>query len=138
MTFYFKYKQIDKVARPIVIFSIKGIEFFGIIDSGADSSIIPKEVAEILGLEINKLEDDEIKTVNGQIVKVKRAYFDVSFKDLRETKIINKTPFHISLDDSLNNIVIGRAGIFDHFTVIFEQMYKRVGLKYNPKKVYTK
>lgn len=138
MTFYFRYKQINNIARPIIIFSIKGIEFFGIIDSGADSSIIPKEVAEVLDIELNKLEDDEIRTVNGQVIKVKRAYFDVGFKDLRESKIINKVPFHISLDNSLKDIVIGRAGIFDHFTVTFEQMYKRVGLKYNPKKVYEK
>ena len=138
MTFYFRYKVIGKTARPIIIFSIKGVDFFGIIDSGADSSIMPKEVAEVLSIDMEKLEEDEIITVNGQIVKVKRAYFDVSFKDLRESKIINKVPFHISLDNSLKDIVIGRAGIFDHFTVTFEQMYKRVGLKYNPKKVYEK
>jgi len=136
MTFYFRYKQINNFTRPIVIFSIKGIEFFGIIDSGADSSIMPKEVAEVLGINIEKLADDEIRTVSGQLVKVKRAYFDVGFKDLRENKTINKVPFHISLDNSLKDIVIGRAGIFDNFTITFEQMYKRVSLKYNPKKVY--
>ena len=59
-----------------------------------------------------------------------------NFKDLRENKTINKVPFHISLDNSLKDIVIGRAGIFDNFTITFEQMYKRVSLKYNPKKVY--
>lgn len=138
MTFYFRYKQIRNKQRPVVIFSIKGIDFFGLIDSGADCSFMPKEVAEIMGLNIDELEDDEIETISGEKIKVKRAYFEVIFSDLREKRSIQHVIFHIDLNNNLDNIVIGRAGIFDNFTVTFEQAYKRVGLKYNPKKVYEK
>ena len=136
MVFYFRYKSIGNFSRPIIIFSIKDIEFFGIIDSGADSSFMPREVAEILGININELEDNEIVTISGEKIKVKLAYFNLVFKDIREKRTIEHVPFHIDLDNKLKYIVIGRAGIFDNFTVIFEQIHKRVGLKYSPKRIY--
>ncbi len=58
MSFSFKYKPVKLKSkgitrRPLIPFSFKWenekLDFFGILDTGSDITIIPKEIAEVLG-----------------------------------------------------------------------------------------
>lgn len=69
----FRYKEIKRldgitVKAPYVPVTLKSekesLDIVGLIDSGADISVIPKEVADILGLRIEK--EDESTGIGGK------------------------------------------------------------------------
>ncbi|MCL5730314.1 MAG: retroviral-like aspartic protease family protein [Candidatus Pacearchaeota archaeon] len=102
-------------------------DFMVLLDSGADVSAIPKQIAELLGLDLSgKVEKTfgiggEVPAVNGSIdVEIKKSHEQYSFR----------IPVKVILDDSDFPPLIGRAVFFDQFDITFRQCDKRVDLKH--------
>ena len=134
MTITFKYKTVKRpdgstVKTPSIPVTLKGKEQFdtiALIDSGADISAIPLDIAQILGLNL-----DADKSV---------AYGIGGKVDSIETKMnitVEKGHEHYSFFIPVKVILgkfdfpplIGRLGFFNKFIISFDQERKRVSLK---------
>ena len=79
MTFTFKYKSVKlksgkNILRPMIPLTIQAkekIDLVGILDSGSDITIIPKEIAEAVGIDLQ--EENEISGISGIPVKARQA-----------------------------------------------------------------
>ena len=134
MTISFNYKTVKRpdgtyVKTPSIPILLTGKEVFetvALLDSGADISAMPKDVAEILGLDLSG--------------KITPAYGIGGSVDSVQTKvsiIIEKGhehySFQIPIKVILGNydfpILLGRAGFFDKFVISFNQAQEKVLLK---------
>lgn len=132
----FKYRPIkrpdgNQIKTPSIPVTLIGnsrikIEFMALIDSGADLSIIPKEVADLLNLNLEGKKDKsrgiggEVDVINTIItINIKKGHEDYSFT----------IPIQVILDKPHIPILLGRAGFFDEFKIIFDQINERVLLK---------
>ncbi len=98
----------------------------GLLDSGADSTVVPKEMAEYLGLKEGK----ELDTGGiGGFVKVRMSKMQVTVKGLRESYPLLLDV--LVIQDKLNTapLIFGRNGFFEHFHVTFRQDEEKIALK---------
>lgn len=133
---HFNYKSVRRpnggfVKCPMVPVTITGnsamrIEFMALLDSGADLSVIPKDVAELLNLDIHK-ETSKSKGIGGD-VNVINTNLLVNISKGHESYNIN-LPVQIILNNENIPVILGRAGFFDEFDILFDQKNQRVSLK---------
>ncbi len=97
------------------------ITLFLILDSGATISILPKTDASALGIDAEKGRPTSVTGINGETTAGWQHEHNV-----RIGKEIVKIPL-VLLDNESSPRILGRAGIFDRFTVIFEEQKKRSG-----------
>ncbi len=134
MTLSFHYKIVKRpdgteVRTPSIPITIKGKESFdtvALVDSGADISAIPKDIAEILGLDISGEtspafgiggKTDAIDTTMNIIVE--RGHEKYSFR----------IPVKIIMGLYDFPVLLGRAGFFDKFVISFDQSNEKILLK---------
>ena len=86
-----------------------------LIDSGATISGMPKHIAPLLGINLKKGKPLRVFGVQGTYVRAWRHDISVQIG-----KNILKLPMAF-LDDEHAPRVLGREGIFDHFTVAFTE-----------------
>lgn len=134
MTFNFKYKSVilksgSKIYRPIIPMVIKAKESFdvlGILDSGSDITIIPKEIADAIGIEY--INDNSISGISGVALSAKEGKIFVEFGKKRE--IYNfEIPVLIPTDKENLSVIIGRAGFFNEFKITFDEFNKKIEFK---------
>ena len=134
MNLSFRYKKVtDRIQRPIIPlqFNLKDgtpITVAGLLDSGSDVILMPKDVAESLGLQMGK-KTHEIDGVGGKVGVVKSAV-RVRLDDGKRVYRIPH-PLEVSVQLSGNvfdDILIGRFPFFDEFVIEFNEGAKRVRL----------
>ena len=143
MVMSFKYKSITRAngviiktpSIPITILGNSGlrIEFTALIDSGADVSVIPQEVAELLNINIqgekskSKGIGGEVDVVNSKItLNIRKGHEDYTFT----------IPVQIVLGNHQIPVLLGRTGFFDEFSILFEQSKEKILLKKINKGLY--
>lgn len=107
-------------------------QFIGLLDSGADFSVIPQDVAELLGLKLTG-QKEKVRGIGGWIesvnenvfISVSKGHENYSFKLL--VKVILGTPEQTGDIP----IILGRNGFFNLFKITFDQANERVSLKWN-------
>jgi len=122
-----KHQQLAKgvwVKEPIIPIALIGkdgtrLDFTAILDSGSDFVLIPKEVADALGLDYRKGIEIKSKTFEGKEFKTKLTKVNMEIKKGRE-----KIPLQCKAAVSINgpdyhHIIIGST-FFEHFEVIFD------------------
>lgn len=97
------------------------ITLFLVLDSGATISALPKSDAVALGIDLKKGRPLSITGINGEITAGWQDEHNV-----RIGKEIIKIPI-VFLDNETSPRVLGRAGIFNRFTMVFEGQKKRSG-----------
>ena len=139
MAISYKYKKIkraDGVERklPYIPINVKcggssWVETMALVDSGADVSVIPKDFAELLGLDIgSKIEKSnglggEVKVVNSSMeINVKNPHEDYTFT----------IPVQVIMEETKVPVILGRDGFFDKFVIEFDHYLKKIRLKYVP------
>lgn len=142
MSLFFKYKNVKRpdgslVKAPVIpltIFGKENIDTVGLLDSGADISAMSKDMAELLGLELNKKIDSAFG-IGGE-VKSMQTIINILINQKHEQYKIN-LPIKIILDDYSFPLLLGRAGFFDEFIITFDQSKAKVVLKKaNKNKIY--
>lgn len=97
------------------------LSIFLLIDSGAALSALPRSDAPFLGIDVESGGIMYISGVSGQPIKGWRHNLDIRFGN----NTIN-LPF-VFLDNPISPRVLGRAGLFDKFSIVFEERRKRSG-----------
>lgn len=108
----------DTVPVAQVSFTLQqgeSISLFLVIDSGAAISALPQSDAEPLGISLHKGEPISISGIDKQPINGWRHKVSIKL----ENKTI-KIPVAF-LKDDLCPRILGRAGIFERFTVVFEE-----------------
>ncbi|MBI4150638.1 retropepsin-like domain-containing protein [Candidatus Woesearchaeota archaeon] len=136
MTIIFKYVHIpreDKTLRHAPFIKIlaedaagKKIELLALVDSGADSIVIPRDLAEVLGLKLG--EEQETAGIGGK-TKVRRTRFMFTVRSERESYRI-VAPALVLMDDGMDvPLILGRNGFFEAFDITFRQTEEKLFLK---------
>jgi hypothetical protein len=137
---YIHLPRADKTLRrapfiPIFAHDINGklVEITALIDSGADNIVIPKDLAQVLGLTMG--EEFETAGVGGK-TKVRRANFTFTIKKGRESHTIT-APSLVLLDNTQDvPVLLGRNGFFEEFEITFRQNDEKIVLKKISKQAY--
>ncbi len=96
------------------------------LDSGADISAIPKEVAEILGLDISGATSPAFG-IGGKTEAVD-THIDITVEKGHE-KYNFRIPVKVILGPYDFPVLLGRAGFFDKFRIEFNQSQERILLR---------
>ena len=101
----------------------KGEEFslFLIIDSGATISALPKSDAEVLGIDVKNGKPMVISGIGDEKISGWQHNIEVF---LANTSIRLPVVF---LDKEITPRILGRAGIFESFILVFQENQKRTG-----------
>src|SRR3989344_7141114 len=143
MVMSFKYKSIKRPdgnlvkthSIPIVLTGRSNlkIEFIALIDSGADLSVISRDIADLLNINMDGKKDKsrgiggEVEVINtNMIVNIKKGHEDYSLN----------VPVQVVLGDNKVPIILGRAVFFDEFSITFDQIHDRISLKKANKSSY--
>lgn len=111
---------------PVTI-SYKGnrIETYGIIDSGSDITILPREIAKVLGIELTG-KQTEIGGLGGGSLKVVINFVNLNIggNHLIQVKV------HIPTEESKDaeQFILGQEPLFQEFNITFEYNAKRIAL----------
>lgn len=127
MIFFPYQKDLSGNYYPIIDFNIacqiKSYHVYCLIDSGAAISIFTKEVAEMLGIEIERGRETFL---NGVASGIKGYVHDINF-------FLDEKRFKVSVVFSREFLVsfnlLGREGVFPHFKILFDEAKLRVGIE---------
>lgn len=126
--------KVDTFPAVEVTLQSKKSEWFTlifVIDSGATISALPETDGLALGLNVRAGPPIAVGGISGELAR--GWEHDVFAKIDGET---SKLPI-VFLENKITPRVLGRAGFFDKFTVIFEQAKNRTGLFYKHSKAAT-
>lgn len=143
MAITFKYKTIDRpkplesIKCPILPLTLIGketIEYIGLLDSGADVSVIDYSIAEILGLDLSGKQTDSIGV--GGKVKTIRSEVKIHFSKSHENYTFAVPVLVLPKESGFGMMLLGRRGFFDKFVITFDETREKVMLKKNEPKTY--
>lgn len=105
----------------------------GLVDSGADISFIPKQIADILQLDRDEKTKKKSKSASEEFYTYRaNVYLEVIYKGRRVG--IDSVEVAIPEKDKLegeveHRVLLGRQGLFDKYEIIFNQDEKTVTLR---------
>ncbi len=113
----------------------KTMQVIALLDSGADDTVIPKDLSELLGLKEQK-DETETGGIGGK-VKVKKSRFSFRIRGGRENYSLD-VPALVLQDSNVDvPLLLGRHGFFENFHITFKQNEEKIVLKkIQPKQVY--
>lgn len=120
--------KVDTFPVAEISFPFRGggrLALFLLIDSGAAISALPKTDARMFGIDVGQGIPMFISGIDGRIIAGWRHEVRVCIKE--DTLLL---PI-VFLDNDFSPRVLGRDGIFDHFTVIFEESRRRSSMIWN-------
>lgn len=134
MTFSFRYKPVKLktgtvIYRPLIPITLEGetkIDVIGMLDSGSDITIIPEEMAEVLGVEYKR--ENIIYGIAREPVNVKEGKISVKFGKGNEIYRF-EIPVLIPSEQEDVPVVIGRIGFFDQFKITFIEAERKIQFK---------
>jgi hypothetical protein len=136
MVLNFKYKEVAnpegvKKKRPMVPVTLSNgdvsFEILALLDSGADSTAIPQEMAEVLGLDLSGKKDKShgiggtVDSINSRVnVAIQKGHEHYSMTI--DVKVLLKDGLQLPP-------LLGRSGFFDEFEITFNEHKKKITLK---------
>ena len=105
--------------------SLLSLNVVALVDSGADCSIIPKGLAEVLNLNLSGQTQDSYGIAGS--IKCIQSSVKIVFRQNHE-KYELSIPLLVSSDDSCP-IILGRRAFFDNFKIVFDTKHETVVLR---------
>jgi len=137
MVIKFKYRKGESKIFPEVYRPVADVDFWSkskkkwisvsmYIDSGADITLIPRSMGELLGFEFNKSEITELSGVGGGMVaviikKVPMRIEEYEFDVKIAWSMIEEVPY-----------LLGQEGVFDRFNINFKKRDKIIEFEILP------
>lgn len=132
----FKYRELNlsspfskrkKLQRPIIPISLSNnsisVRYEALIDSGADFSILPNGLAEILGINLDKSKKIYFTSATGDVTIGAISEININLgEEIFKTKVV-----FANLPKNVG--ILGQYGFFDKFIVKFDLNKKEVELK---------
>ena len=106
----------------------KLIKVAGLLDSGADNTVVPEDLAIILGLKEKKNSENITKGIGGK-VKTTESTLHLRVKNKRENYTLNIPVLILKDNKSDVPLLLGRQGFFEHFNITFRQKDEKIVLK---------
>jgi len=111
----------------------KEFRTFALIDSGADYSFLPKQIAELLHLDIDE-SDQRIYTIAGELkVWTSQVHVEIPLRGKRPIQVgmidLHIMPFDVEEKYLQKLIILGRKDFFDKFSITFNEHTKSIMLK---------
>jgi len=140
MVLTFKYRPLKRsdgsvVKSPVIPITLIGqslrFDVIALLDSGADVSAIPYELADLLGISFRDKEAHDTEGIGGRAKSVE-CHMTVIVEDKkgRESYTLNM-PVNVMLDEKEMPILLGRRGFFEQFVITFDEVNQRILLKRN-------
>lgn len=109
-----------------VLFPADGIQkervsLLFVVDSGATISAMPKSDADVFGIELGEGSLVTVGGIGGELIRGRQRSVMVRIAD--NTLLIPM----VFLDDDAAPRILGREGVFDHFTIVFDEHRQRSG-----------
>ncbi|MBP87544.1 MAG: hypothetical protein CMJ64_12600 [Planctomycetaceae bacterium] len=124
---YLRYATRDGgiVYRPVVPVDLAGpdgeVDFYGLVDTGSDDSLIPRFVANELGLEIDDGQITEVVGLGSERVAVASAQVELRISDGSESVSWHATVGVVGTDEEdADFVILGHNSCLDFFTAIFD------------------
>jgi len=140
MTLIFKYKPIERpdgrtVKSPSILVTLVGggIHYgvVGLLDSGADVSVIPKDLADLLGLDLHDKPIDQSRGIGGRVRSIRTSMHVIVEAKRAHERFQLTIPVNVILDGEAPPLLLGRAGFFENFVITFDESNQRITLKKN-------
>jgi len=104
-----------------VVGAVRSAAFIGLVDTGSDQTILPKSIADYLGIALEPTTGPAARTFGGHSVRLLAG--DVVFKlEADGESLIWKTPvafFDFPAKDD-ETLILGHSGFLDYFTATFD------------------
>lgn len=129
LTFPYQYKRIDfgKIFNPLVLLSVKASwgwqNLWFLVDSGADTVMIPVDLAKELGLSFNVSVKTKLYGIGKQAVYASPGKIILNIGK----KEIPARSYFVHSKDSL--LLLGRLDIFERFSITFDKTKQAVLFK---------
>ncbi len=132
----FKYRELNlfspfskkqKLQRPVIPISLNNnsitVRYEVLIDSGADFSILPAGLAEILEINLDKSKKIYFASATGEITggSISELNIDLNGKIFKTKVVFANLPKNVG--------ILGQFGFFDKFKVSFDLKKKEIELK---------
>jgi hypothetical protein len=122
----YPYTQIDGRFRPIIPIEIANnthtIRYEVLVDSGADTCIIPGDIGRAIGLDIEDGEEFELGGVTGD---PQIGYFHMFTLKVGKHSLRTKVGFMDTMREGAFGMV-GQKGFFDRFAIKFDYAERKV------------
>ena len=134
MAISFRYKTVKRPdgtevktpSIPITLHGKSAVDTIALLDSGADISAIPKDLAEILGLDTDGKKSPAFG-IGGKVDAV-NTKMNITVQKGHE-KYTFQIPVKVIFGSYDFPVLLGRAGFFDKFVISFDQEQEKVSLK---------
>lgn len=114
-----KQKWISRPYIPLKIIGQKGIwEGYGLIDSGADKSLLNTEIAEEIGLDLDENQLENFSGIEGGKLEARLAKIRLQIAGFEEIKIVAGF-----VNSAAVGVILGQEGFFDEYRIKFERDY---------------
>lgn len=133
ITYRFTKEQLEDgsyVQRPKVLVTLKGpktsMDFFALLDSGTDITILPRSIADFLGVKYDLRSKKSFYGFGKEPFPCVQGHVDVTFKGKapRQSERITKVPVLVELSGGEQEPVLGCEKIFDVLKITFIQRHK--------------
>jgi hypothetical protein len=138
MTLTFRYRAVERpdgrvVKSPSIPVTLVGkaarYDVIGLLDSGADVSVIPKDMAELLGLDLERKPVEESRGIGGTVRSVSTVLQLIVEAKRGHERYQITLPVNVLLDGESPPLLLGRAGFFELFVITFDEDGQRISLK---------
>lgn len=137
MSLTFRYKQIERPGLPpsfcpvipITLVGKESMDASGLIDSGADFSAMPKDIADILGLDLSG-KQEKIRGIGGETKAVTAKLSLIVEKGHERYSIPVEFKVLLQIESDFP-ILLGRKNFFEGFKITFDERGQKVILKKN-------
>lgn len=105
----------------------------GLVDSGADICLLPRQIADVLKIDLSSAEKSDSTGAGGKFITFKtQIYLEIVYRgipvgiDMVDVSIPEKDPEGIDLDQ---NILLGRSHLFKKYEITFNENEKTIVFK---------
>ena len=132
MTLVFNYEKVNNPEKapfiPVHVSAKDGSMMIvrALIDSGADNIVMPKIIADVLGIESKELSKSE---GIGGVVEVMKSKITATIKGETESHTLQLPIMVLKKDEGTVPMLLGRKGFFDHFHITFKHNHETIILE---------
>lgn len=113
------------ILRPVITIRIIGTKsearWDALVDSGADETLFPMSLADVLGLELDQQLTSEAVGISGDRLKILYGDVELRIECDNETIAWKTTVGFVDFGKASDEVIIlGHGGCLDYFTAIFD------------------
>ena len=122
--------SVTAVYRPVIPVRVIGVSndavFFGLVDTGADETVLPAFLATQLGVDVDRHETTPFRGIGGQVVHVSHGTVTL---EVGKGRGAIRWEARCGFLDGPAVAILGQQGFLERFTATFSSEHKELTLK---------